>query len=824
MNPTDINWAKRALTFIGRENQIDDYEEWITIMRAHMIQLKLLSEADRAVIIRKDDELSAHIFYLTGIDSGNFIDPSVMSIIQGKDQPVYVNRPFGNLDKHQLALFQNAAAIAILPVNEIDIQACLILMWDTPFDFTEDFKEFVQACLSRTRETVKLSRTHYSLEEIKARFNSILQAVPQSIAFIDDSGHNSWVNERAARLFQIPGGIVSPELLATAMQNLRTTAENKDDIFKRGLELFQSKDKKIDNWQWIYSSPDALILNVCCTPTVSKHTSGMLWIFEDITEKYLTDQHLKELNLELEEKTNLAEEQNRAKSEFLANMSHEIRTPMNGVMGMTSLLNNTRLSEEQHDYVESIRVSADSLLEIINEILDFSKIESGKLELEEYPFLIHKIIEETYDLLAVRAQEKQLDLLYMIDPNVPLEIIGDITRIRQIVVNLVSNAIKFTEHGEVLTSISIHSKTDTVYELLFTVKDTGIGIPADKIHKLFNSFSQVDSSTTRKYGGTGLGLAISSRLVEIMQGRIWVESEVNEGTTFKFTIRVSAEPQVKTFKQTVVQRDLNGKSVLIIDDNLTNLLILKTHCEQWGMHADTSESGLQAFERLERNNYDVIVIDLLMPEMNGIDVAHELKKRYKTPLILFSSAGNLPSKQADEHQLFAAVIDKPIKPTYFQKMLIEVLSIRLSEKKAERILLSPDPEPEPEIEKISILVAEDNMINQKIVIRAFKNIGYSCDVVSNGLEVISSLRRQTYDIIFMDVQMPDMDGFEATAQIIKDYADERPVIIAMTAAAYEKDKMACLNAGMDDYISKPIDFENFYSKFHMWKGKVLNKK
>jgi len=822
MNPTEINWAKRALTFIGRENQIDDYEEWITIMRAHMIQLKLLSEADRGVIIRKDDELTAHIFYLTGIDSGNFIDPSVMSVMQGKDQPVYVNRPFGNLDKHQLALFQNAAAIAILPVNEIDIQACLILMWDAPFDFTEDFKEFIQVCLSRTRETVKLSRTHYSLEEIKARFNSILQAVPQSIAFIDDSGHNSWVNERAAHLFQIPGGIVSPELLAAAMQNLRTTAENKDDIFKRGLELFQSKDKKIDNWQWIYSAPENLVLNVCCTPTVSKHTSGMLWIFEDITEKYLTDQHLKELNMELEEKTNLAEEQNRAKSEFLANMSHEIRTPMNGVMGMTSLLNNTRLSEEQHDYVESIRVSADSLLEIINEILDFSKIESGKLELEEYPFLIHKIIEETYDLLAVKAQEKQLDLLYMIDPNVPLEIIGDITRIRQIVVNLVSNAIKFTEQGEVLTSISIHSKNDTIYELLFTVKDTGIGIPADKIHKLFNSFSQVDSSTTRKYGGTGLGLAISSRLVEIMQGRIWVESEVNEGTTFKFTIRVSAEAQVKTFRQTVVQRDLNGKSVLIIDDNLTNLHILKTHCEQWGMHADTSESGLQAFERLERNNYDVIVIDLLMPEMNGIDVAHELKKRYKTPLILFSSAGNLPSKQADEHQLFAAVIDKPIKPTYFQKMLIEVLSIRLSEKKAERELVAP--EAEPEIEKISILVAEDNMINQKIVIRAFKNIGYSCDVVSNGLEVISSLRRQTYDIIFMDVQMPDMDGFEATAQIIKDYADERPVIIAMTAAAYEKDKMACLNAGMDDYISKPIDFENFYSKFHMWKGKVLNKK
>ena len=244
MNPTDINWAKRALTFIGRENQIDDYEEWITIMRAHMIQLKLLSEADRAVIIRKDDELSAHIFYLTGIDSGNFIDPSVMSIIQGKDQPVYVNRPFGNLDKHQLALFQNAAAIAILPVNEIDIQACLILMWDTPFDFTEDFKEFVQACLSRTRETVKLSRTHYSLEEIKARFNSILQAVPQSIAFIDDSGHNSWVNERAARLFQIPGGIVSPNFLLQQCKTSALLQRTRMIFLNVGLNCFNPKIKR----------------------------------------------------------------------------------------------------------------------------------------------------------------------------------------------------------------------------------------------------------------------------------------------------------------------------------------------------------------------------------------------------------------------------------------------------------------------------------------------------------------------------------------------------------------------------------------------------
>lgn len=550
----------------------------------------------------------------------------------------------------------------------------------------------------------------------------------------------------------------------------------------------------------------------------------MLWIFEDITFKYLTDQHLKELNIELEEKTSLAEAQNRAKSEFLANMSHEIRTPMNGVMGMTSLLEHTLLTEEQHDYVESIRVSADSLLEIINEILDFSKIESGKLELEEHPFHIHKIIEETYDLLAVRAQAKKLDLLYMIDPDVPLEIIGDITRIRQIVVNLVSNAIKFTDSGEVLTSISINQRNGKFYELEFAVKDTGIGIPEDKIHKLFNSFSQVDSSTTRKYGGTGLGLAISARLVEKMKGRIWLESEVNQGTTFRFTIQVQATAQIKTFKPTLVLKHLNGKSILIIDDNLTNLQILKIHCEQWGMHADTCESGIQGLNTLAESKYDLVVIDLLMPGMNGVETAKEIKKQYEIPLVLFSSAGQFPINKAEDNNLFAAILDKPIKPTYFQKVLTDVLTNHRTENKIIPVVKPEVVVADIEVEKISILIAEDNLINQKIVIKAFKNIGYNCDVVSNGLEVLSSLKRQNYDIIFMDLQMPEMDGFDAARNIIREYGNKRPVIIAMTAAAYEKDKNECFEAGMDDYISKPIDFDNFYNKFQLWKGKIVSQR
>lgn len=820
----EINWAKRALNFIALERQADVYEKWSSIMKKTMTDLKGLSLADRVMILRKEDELTVSMILPDADRVKEYIDPAVLNVIGDQHQPLYFNRPSEQLEGNLLRLLDAPVAVACLPVNEIDVQGCMILIWDHDFLFNDDFREFLEACLSRIRETVKLSRTHYSLEELRVRFNSILQAIPQSIAFIDDSGQNSWINEQAAKLFHIPGGHVSPSLLAPAMQQLRSNAINKEEILKRGQELFQSKDKKIDNWHWIYSNPETLVLSVCCTPTISQHTSGMLWVFEDITEKYLINQHLKDLNIELEEKTNLAEAQNRAKSEFLANMSHEIRTPMNGVMGMTSLLASTPLTGEQKDYIQSIRVSADSLLEIINEILDFSKIESGKLELEEHPFQIHKIIEETYDLLALRAQEKALDLLYMIDTEVPYEIIGDMTRIRQIVVNLVSNAIKFTDRGEVFTNIRVLQKEGNRYELEFSVKDTGIGIPDDKIHKLFNSFSQVDSSTTRKYGGTGLGLAISARLVEIMNGRIWLESEVGQGTTFKFTIQVIANNAVKSFKPTRFQQMLKGKSTLIIDDNLTNLRILKAHCQQWGMDADTCESGDEGLKALAKGHYDVVVVDLLMPDKNGIEVAREIKKVYEVPLVLFSSAGYFPGNNTEDRNLFAAILDKPIKPDYFQKVLNEILSLYPSKQKVEAPVQPVSPVREEELQKISILIAEDNVINQKIVVNAFKNIGYACDVVSNGLEVLTSLERQRYDLIFMDVQMPEMDGFEATRNVVQQYGAERPVIIAMTAAAYEKDKLACLEAGMDDYISKPLDFDNLYNKFHLWKDKILSKR
>lgn len=819
----ELNWAKLALKFIAFMGTGDGYEEPSEILKRGMLQLQQLSDADQGILIRIEDALTATIIR-PGKEKDEifYVDPLEITLFTAASAPLYLQLEDVILNPVLASLLQTYAAVVVVPVKKSDVHSYIVLCWENSTTFSADFEVFITACLDRIHETVRLGNTYYMLDELKVRFNAILQTVPQSVVFIDDSGKNSWINEQAAKLFKITGGNTLPTVLSEAMQKLRAKASNKEEIFKRGMELFKSEDKTVKDWHWIFTEPEFTVLNVCCTPTQSNHVSGMLWTFDDFTQQYLFDQHLTKLNTQLEEKSQIAEEQNRAKSEFLANMSHEIRTPMNGVIGMTSLLRNTKLNEDQFDFVESIRISADALLEIINEILDFSKIESGKLELEEHPFSVHKVIEETYDLLTFRAQEKNLDLLYQVDPEIPSEVIGDMTRLRQIVVNLAGNAIKFTEKGEILTTVNLVEKSGDNYELEFAVKDTGIGIPEDKMHKLFSAFSQVDSSTTRKYGGTGLGLAISARLVEKMQGHIWVESEVGVGTTFKFRVKLHASRQVKAYKA-ARQKDLSGRSVLIVDDNITNLQILKGHCMAWGMHPETFTNGSDALESMAKSQYDIAVIDMLMPEMDGIELAQKITAQFgnKTPMILFSSAGYFSASHKKELKLFASVMSKPIKPDYFHRTLLDHLKPKL--KQHDPSNTKPATVPDfVDKDKVSILIAEDNIINQKIVINAFKNIGYGCDVVANGLEVLASVERQHYDLIMMDVHMPEMDGLEATRKLIEIYGDARPVIIAMTAGAYEKDKEACLEAGMDDYITKPFDFEDLYQKFNFWKTKAEN--
>ncbi|HMJ71359.1 MAG TPA: two-component regulator propeller domain-containing protein [Cyclobacteriaceae bacterium] len=501
-----------------------------------------------------------------------------------------------------------------------------------------------------------------------------------------------------------------------------------------------------------------------------------------------------------------AEQANRAKSVFLATMSHEIRTPMNGVIGMASLLAETSLTQEQADYTETIRISGESLLGVINDILDFSKIESGKMELEYRDFDLRGCIEEVLDVFASKASSQGLDLIYQLDYDVPSQVVGDSLRLRQVLMNLIGNALKFTHQGEIFIHVYLIRKDRDQLDLGFEVKDTGIGIPSDKISKLFKAFSQVDSSTTRKYGGTGLGLAISEKLVELMGGDITVESVVNRGTVFRFTIKTQVSIASIPTYLTCNMSGLEGRKILVVDDNSTNRSILKAQLEAWKLMPVLATNGREAIEILSKDPlFDLIITDMNMPEMDGAQVTTEVRNMKLTlPIILLSSIGDERGKRMS--QMFSAVLTKPVKQNQLCKVILAELRKQgkpVEEEQPHKQILSADF---ANLHPLRILIAEDNLINQTLTGRVLAKLGYTTKIVSNGREVLEEVDRNKYDLILMDIQMPEMDGLEAT-RIIRKSGGKQPFIVAITANAMQGDREECMTAGMDDYISKPIKLD-----------------
>ncbi|MEA3191097.1 MAG: two-component system, sensor histidine kinase and response regulator [Thermoplasmata archaeon] len=627
------------------------------------------------------------------------------------------------------------------------------------------------------------------------KFRDLLESAPDAMVIVGPDGKVALANAQSEKIFAKPRDqiighpveMLMPERYRGRHQGHRTGffGDPRARRMGAGLELWGLRGDGRE-----------FPIEVSLSPIQTEEGTLVSAAIRDVSER-------RRFEGELRDAKAAAEEAARAKSEFLANMSHEIRTPMNAVIGMTGLLIDTELDTDQLEFANTIRASGEHLLTIINDILDFSKIESGKLELERVPMEPSRIVEEALDLVAQRAQEKGLELGYLQETELPPAIFGDPGRLRQILLNLLSNAVKFTPHGEVVVSMRTANDPEGRQEIQLTVRDTGIGIPPDRFGRLFQSFTQVDASTTRRYGGTGLGLAISKRLTGLMGGRIWAESEMGKGSSFHVAIPAIPAPVPERERPHGKVEALKGLRVLVVDDNATNRRIFRLQCERWGLRVREADSGPQALERVRSGeHFDLAIIDHQMPDMDGVQLAQELRRLFppgKLPIVVASSLGTKPEGYSTSRLDVSAFLTKPVKQSQLLNTLVDIFA----PSGLPRTVVAPSAPAAPS--RLKILVAEDNQVNQKVALRLLEKLGARADVANDGQEAVAALDRQPYDLVLMDVQMPRMDGLEATRALRA--AGSKVRIVAMTADAMPGDRERCLAAGMDDYISKPVRLE-----------------